>query len=48
MPAGLLEIKLVADAKSFSYGKNLLQILLSSMRTNEGGKVEVEPLPDHS
>jgi len=48
MPAGLLEIKLVTDAESFRHGKNLLQVLLSSMRTNEGGKVEIDPLPDHS
>jgi hypothetical protein len=48
MATCLLEIKLVAGSEKFREGKAALQMILASMCTDEGGKIEITPLPDFS
>jgi len=47
-PAGIIEFNLLTTSSKFSDGRSLLNSLLGSFHSNEGGKLEVTQRPDKS
>jgi hypothetical protein len=46
--AGVMEFNLISSPKYFDAGRYVLRVLLASLRTNEGGRLEITPLSDKS
>jgi len=46
--AGVMEFDLLANSSNFDAGRYTFRVLLSSLRTNEGGRLEITPVSGQS